>query len=140
MVCIAQYSDGAVTGFTREDGTSFGVDYLADLRALGCTITYKSQAELDSDAEEKAISAKWSTYDAYCTDLTVKTDALNKFAASEKALMAVATRRDSMLDSDSILWVESWGSFQTTRIELQEVIVKANALTQAKITELFGAV
>lgn len=141
MVSIATYDgNGNIIGCTRTDGVSGGLEFLADCEALGFTITYKTPAELQAMANVKAINGKWATYDAYCSDLTVTTDAMHQFAASKEALRVIATRRDSMLDTDSILWVESWDKFQTTRIELQEVIVKANTLTQAKITELFGGV
>jgi hypothetical protein len=51
MVCIANYNDKQeVIGCTREDGVSGGLEFLADCEALGFTITYKSQAELDAIA------------------------------------------------------------------------------------------
>jgi hypothetical protein len=73
MVCIANYDDNnEVIGCTREDGVSGGVDFLAYCEALGMTITYKTQEELDSlllakaaYADRKLISEAKATGEVY---------------------------------------------------------------------------
>ncbi len=49
--CIVNYDENQnVIGCTRSDGASGGLDFLSDCEALGLTITYKTQAELDNEA------------------------------------------------------------------------------------------
>lgn len=62
MVYIAQYTDGVVSCFTDELNRSYGLSYQAELEQIG-TVTYKTQAELDTlalqaieDAKPKVVS------------------------------------------------------------------------------------
>lgn len=139
MVCIAIYDESQnIVGCTRADGASGGLEFLADCEALGHTITYKTQAELDAEAADKVVRDKWGVYAEYCSALTVTTQAGNKFAAGQDALKNVVFKRDSIADTDQVLWVEDWGMFTTDKVELQEVVNEASALMQAKIIALFG--
>ena len=94
-----------------------------------------TQTELD----DLATKAKWTTYVEYCSTLTVTADSGNKFAADQESLKNVAFKRDAITDTVEILWVESWATFTTGKVELQEVISEAANKMQLKIVELFGA-
>ena len=107
--------------------------------ADGLPYTEPIPAPTQDALDEQEVAAKWGAYAKYCNSLTVTTASGNKFAASPGTLKSVAFKRDAITDTADILWVESWGIFTTSKVELQEVISEAEVLMQAKIVELFGA-
>jgi hypothetical protein len=88
---------------------------------------------------EQLTAAKWAEYSEYCNALTVTVASGNKYAADPASMASIAFKRAVIGDTDTILWVEDWGSFNTNKVELQEAITEADTLMQAKIIELFGA-
>lgn len=98
----------------------------------------------EEQLSQEAINAqvynqKWDEYRQYCNSLTITSSLGNKYAANPEALKEIEFRRDSTPSGVSVLWVEDWASFNTDKVELQEVYDEAGRLTQEKLQLLFGA-
>lgn len=85
----------------------------------------------------KNYNDKWEAYNEYVNSLEVTTTNGKKFSADKEALDSIGFKVQSLKSTEYVYWVESWGSFKTTKAELKEVLRKASNLTQAKIEELF---
>ena len=141
---MKNYIDNKNEVFSYEDNVS--QEFLnTKISELGLTPISDEDLEIlwaptAAEIEASILSDKWGVYAEYTNTLTVTTAASNKFAADPEALKNVAFKRDALVDTAEILWVESWGSFNTNKVELQEVIAEADKLMQTKIVEIFGTV
>jgi hypothetical protein len=61
-----------------------------------------------------------------------------KFSADPQSLANISLEIDTMLDTDTRIWYEDWGSQEVTKQELQEAKRLASEAKQAKLAELFG--
>jgi len=87
-----------------------------------------TQGELD----QQAISAKWAKIGEFWSNLTVTINN-NKYKADEAGCIRIALKRDALATDAVTMWYEDWGAFETNKVELQDVITKADADLQAFI-------
>lgn len=125
---------------TQEPIPVNGFIEVADTVVCGMIVNEDGTFSNPPETPESIVAAKWTTYAEYCSTLTVAATSENIFAADTEALKNVAFKRDAITDTARILWVESWSTFTTDKVELQEVISEADRLMQLKIVELFKVV
>ena len=98
---------------------------------------FRTQEQIEKDI----VAIKWDDYDLYISkDIpSYEADSGNTFSISKGSLLSVINKINTLLDNESILWVEDDASFQTNKVELLEVFKAAEKLKQSKLNEIFGA-
>ena len=92
----------------------------------------------DAELLEIATKAKWDEIERQRLSLTVTTSSGNKYAANQTAISYMINKESAMSSSETITWYESWGSFQTDKVELQEAILLASTADQTIIDTVMG--
>jgi len=87
---------------------------------------------------QNAINLKWYIVNTFKSTLTITALSGNKFAANDKALLAIGFKVLNTSASTSIPWIEDWGNFVTSTVELQEVLNTADLAIQNFINTTFG--
>ena len=122
------------------------LEMVSDNLLTGDAFYYNSDMSVDTVKEaERTEIGKWGEYEIYCNTLTVQRPeelpiALGfKFSADQQSLVNISLEIDTMLDADTRVWYEDWGSQSVTKQDLQEAKRLASEAKQAKLLELFGA-
>ena len=124
------------------------------VRGDGAMVSYSIEAEeykqwlLDGGVPEpeftalelaqNAINLKWDIVNTFKSTLEITALSGNKFAANDHALLAIGFKVLNTSASTSIPWVEDWGNFVTSTVELQEVLNTADLAIQNFINTTFG--
>lgn len=120
----------------KDDGNGVYIDQW-NLQA-----TQPTQAEINAVTTIvqgiSSTSAKWEQVKSQWDALTITTNQGHTFAANKEAIRLIDLKANNMLDTDIILWVEDWGSFNTNIIELKEVMNLASTAHQAIVNSIFG--
>jgi len=87
---------------------------------------------------QNALNDKWNLVANFKSTLTVTALSGNKFAANDHALLAIGFKVLNTSASTSIPWIEDWGNFITSAVELQEVLNAADLAIQNFINITFG--
>lgn len=92
-------------------------------------------------AEAAAVldDSRWALVEQYGRELTITIAASgHKFAANTDALTAISLKIGALGTADTITWIESWATFTTNKVELQEVLTLAEAAKQTFTNTTFG--
>lgn len=104
-------------------------------------ITEHQDAPITPLTIDQIITGKWALVNNYELLLTITLINGNKYACNKNARLNIIEARDSLLGigtNATEIWIEEWGTFTTTAIELQEVLDTAVNLIRTYRNLVFG--